>query len=94
MVILVPIEQALLWLRLRENTSQYDLIEGLVIQAQDVVLDYIGTTENDWTPETVPPRITAAIMLVVVRLHAADDGPVITDAIKSLLRRDRKPVVA
>lgn len=83
-----------MWLRLTAMSSQYELVSGLVAQAQDIVLGYIDKPDTEWTDETVPPRITAAIMLVLARLHAADDGPVITDAVKSLLRRDRKPVVA
>lgn len=74
--------------------SQDTRIQGLIDEATDIVVGYIMKPEHGWTAATVPGRIKSAILLVVARLYANDDGPVITDAVKSILRRDRKPVVA
>lgn len=68
----------------------------ILVEAQDHVLKYVGKTDDAWTDQTVPPRIKSAIILTSARLYANrdDDGEILTPAVKSLLRRDRKPVVA
>lgn len=65
-------------------------------EAHDHVLKYVAAADDAWTAQTVPPRIKSAIILVSARLYANrdDDGEILTPAVKSLLRRDRKPVVA
>lgn len=65
-------------------------------EAQDHVLKYVAAVDDAWTAQTVPARIKSAIILVSARLYANrdDDGEILTPAVKSLLRRDRKPVVA
>lgn len=71
-------------------------LQAMIVEAQDHALTYVEAAADKWTIETVPPRIRSAIILVVARLYAnrGEDGEVLTPAIKSLLRRDRKPVVA
>lgn len=82
-------------LRLGVNFHTHDtLITAMIIEATDIVIDYIMKPDHGWTIETVPGRISSAILLVIARLYARDDEPVLTDAVKSILRRDRKPVVA
>lgn len=68
----------------------------ILTEAQDHVLRYIAAEEDRWTAETVPSRIKSAIILVSARLYANrdEDGEILTPAVKNLLRRDRKPVVA
>lgn len=71
-------------------------LAGMIEEAQDHVLRYISAPADRWTEETVPPRIKSAIVLVTARLYANrdSDGEILTPAVKGLLRRDRKPVVA
>lgn len=76
------------------STFRNSLVADLLKQAQDIVIGYIEKPDNGWTETTVPPRIKAAILLALIRLYAGDDGPVITDAIKAILRRDRDPVLS
>jgi len=68
----------------------------ILAEAQDHVLRYVAAEADLWTEQTVPPRIKSAIILVTARLYANrdDDGGILTPAVKGLLRRDRKPVVA
>lgn len=71
-------------------------------QAEDIILDYLKTPgETGWDDETVPPRIKAAILLMLSALwddregkgdvgdYLKDDGP-----IAQLLRRSRDPAIA
>jgi hypothetical protein len=76
------------------STFRDDVVTDLLQQAQDIVIGYIKKPDYDWTEETVPPRIKAAILLALIRLYAGDDGPIITDAIKAILLRDRDPALA
>lgn len=71
-------------------------LQAMIEEAQDHVLTYIAAAADKWAPDAAPPRIRSAIILAVARLYATrgEDGEVLTPAIKSLLRRDRKPVVA
>ncbi len=68
----------------------------ILVEAQDHVLKYVAAADDAWTAQTVPARIKSAIILVSARLYANrdDDGEILTSSVKSLLRRDRKPVVA
>lgn len=38
-------------------------------QATDIVLDYIKAAYSCWTPENAPPRVTAAVMLIIKSLY-------------------------
>lgn len=83
--------------RLGFDFSHDDTALGLILtEAQDHVLKYVEAGEDLWSDTTVPPRIKSAIILVAARLYANrdDDGEILTPAVKGLLRRDRKPVVA
>jgi len=93
MVDLVTLEDAKERLAITFN-SQDARITGLIGEAQDIVIGYIEKPDHGWTDETAPGRIKSAIILVVARLYANDDQPVLTDAVKGILRRDRRPVVA
>lgn len=75
-------------------SSQDAKIAGIVDEATGIVLDYIDQPDPAWTVETVPFHVRAAIMLVTARLYAGDDKAVLTDAVKGILRRTRRPVVA
>lgn len=95
MVSLVDLEAAKERLGFDFNHDDFALAD-MIAEAQDHVLRYIAAPEDRWTAETLPPRIKSAILLVTARLYANrdSDGEIITAAVKGLLRRDRKPVVA
>lgn len=54
------------------DTQRLEDIELKISQATDIVLDYIKKADDEWTPETVPGRVSAAIIMVVQCLF--DDG--------------------
>lgn len=103
---LVTKEQVKAALRIDGTDADAD-IELKIAQAEDIVLDFIQPKPSPaWTGETVPPRVTAAIILVVGYLY--DDspeaqealaglsgaGPVKPSAAVSLLWRLRDPTLA
>lgn len=70
-------------------------------EASDIVLDYLGRRDNpdEWTDETVPGTVRAAVLLTFGALwenrDGGEDGPEpLSTAVKSLLRRYRDPVLA
>jgi hypothetical protein len=76
-------------------------VELKIAQAQDAVLDYLKAGSDEWTAETVPVRVTAAIILAFQGLY--DDKPDLlaglydnerTNPIVGLLQRMRNPAVA
>jgi len=82
-------------------------IELKIKQAEDIVLDFVQPKPQPaWTAETVPPRVTAAIIMTVgflldggeeameaiSGLSGAPAGP--KNPIAALLRRLRKPTLA
>lgn len=78
-------------------------LEIMIEQASDIILNYIGKSETEWTDTTAPPLIQAAI-LYQVGVMWADRGtsdPIYAPAdgyldrrITSILHRYRKPVMA
>ena len=90
--------------------SMYDAeVANKVVEATDIVLDYIGDRDNlrgwsiaDPLPDggvAVPGVVTAAILLVFGALwegrEGAEDSPEpISPAVERLLRRYRDPVMA
>lgn len=67
---LVTLDQVNLALRLdlAPNDERTPDIELKISQAEDAVIDYLKKPDHGWTPETVPPRVMAAILLVVQSL--------------------------
>ena len=59
----------------------------------DIIVGYLKITELTWTVDTVPPRVRTAILLTIQAIYDTTDDP-ITDAVKSLLWRDRDPALA
>lgn len=80
-------------------------IESKIEQATDIVLDYLKMAPDDvWTIETVPPRVSAAIIIVVrCLLDDSEDslamlsglsGADLSNPIVALLYRLRDPAIA
>lgn len=85
------------------DTSRLDDITLKIAQATDIVLDYIKQPEPDWTVETCPGRVSAAIILVVKSLY--DDaakasllgglaGNDLSNPVVAMLYRLRDPALA
>lgn len=84
--------------------EDYPTLQMKIIQAEDIIVDYLKwSTESGalYDEETIPPRIKAAMLLVLSALwddregkgdagdYLKDDGP-----IAQLLRRSRDPALA
>lgn len=66
-------------------------------EASDIVVGYLKNPDHGWTDRTAPPRIRAAVLLVLGNLYAnRGDGDVtpISQAVIDLLNRDRDPAMA
>lgn len=102
---LVTLSQVNLALRLDlvdgdERTSD---IELKISQAEDAVLDYLKKPDHGWTSDNVPPRVSAAIMLVIQSLmDEANAGSLLSglgtgdpkNPVVALLYRLRDPAYA
>ena len=62
-------------------------------EATDIVLSYLKVSDDEWTTETVPPRIRAVILRVVKNMHDELDDP-LSDEVKDRLLGDRDPALA
>lgn len=102
---LVTIDQVNLALRLElvESDERIPDIELRISQAEDAVLDYLKKPDADWDEETVPPRVSAAVLLVVQSLlDTSDTGGLLPglgsgdpkNPVVALLYRLRDPAVA
>jgi hypothetical protein len=71
---LVTLPQVNLALRLDlvDGDERTPDIQLKIAQAEDAVIDYLKKPDHGWTEGTVPPRVTAAIMIVIQSL--LDDG--------------------
>ncbi len=102
---LVTLSQVNLALRLDlvdgdERTAD---IELKISQAEDAVIDYLKKPDHGWTAETVPGRVSAAILLVIQSLmDEANAGSLLSglgtgdpnNRIVALLYRLRDPAFA
>lgn len=112
MAALVTIEQVDLGLRLdlvKSGTPPvYDDprlpdIHLKMAQATDIVVDYIKKPDHEWTVQTVPGQVSAAILLVIASLfddfRAAEmlaglSGGDLKNPVVALLHRMRDPSLA
>jgi hypothetical protein len=94
---LVSIERAKEHLNITFDDNSADL-QAKVLEASAIVVDYIKKPEIDWTEETAPPLIQAAVLLVLGDLydHRGDDGKSdpLSQAVRSILHRYRDPALA
>jgi len=92
MTSLVTIEAAKNALRVSGSDLDDDL-QLRLDQATAIVIDYIKKPDHDWTPETVPGPISAAILLVTRNLFDEVDEP-LSEPVKALVHRFRDPALA
>jgi len=76
-------------------------IELKMDQAEAAILDYLKVGADEWTAETVPAQVTAAIILAVKGLYDGNDALLAglydnerTNPIVGLLQRLRDPALA
>ena len=99
MTVLITLAQAKAQLQMLEGENDRDSQILLTMEAaSDIVVGYLKNPDHGWTNVTVPPRVRAAILLVLTNLwaHRGDDGShdPISGAVVSLLMRDRDPALA
>lgn len=75
-------------------------VELKLLQAEATILDYLKVASDKWAANTVPPMVTAAIILAVRGLYDGDDELLAglydndrKNPIVGLLQRLRKPTV-
>lgn len=102
---LVTLEQVNLALRLDlvENDERIPDINLKISQAEDAIIDFLKKPDHDWTADTVPGRVSAAIMLVIQSLFdEANTGGLLPglgtgdpkNPVVALLYRLRSPAIA
>lgn len=81
--------------------EDYPDLQLKIAQAEDIIIGYLKTNNTGWDQDTIPPRIKAAMLMVLSALwddregeedagdYLKEDGP-----IARLLRRDRDPALA
>lgn len=102
MVALVELASAKRRLRIFHDDDDVDLTD-MLIQASDIVIDYIKRPEHGWTASNAPALIQAAVLLLVAGMyqHRGDAEPDFTPAngyldrsVTAILHRYRDPAVA
>lgn len=77
-------------------------VQEKISQASDAVLDYLKTPDSTWTPETAPPRVRAAVILLIGSLLDDTKADLLTglaggdlkNPVVALLYRSRDPSLA
>ena len=96
---LVSLVQAKQHLRITSYDSDNDVMLK-VIQASDIVIDYLKSQADPaWTEDTVPGPVQAAVLLVLAHLHENRGDDMANDerlweAVGRLLMRFRDPALA
>jgi hypothetical protein len=70
------------------------LLTTKILQASDIVADYIKSLDHGWDEDTAPPSIKAAVLLVLNALYDRPDQDPLTAGVKSILHRYRDPALA
>lgn len=75
-------------------------VQMKIDQASDIIIDYLKIEAPDWTPETVPPRVQSAVLILCSALFENREGQEIAGlfeiggTIFNLLVRMRDPALA
>lgn len=70
------------------------LLTMKILQASDIVADYIKQLDHEWDADTAPPTIKAAVLLVLNVIYDSPDQDPLTIGVKSILHRYRDPALA
>jgi hypothetical protein len=93
MASLISLEAAKADLRIDDSDHDAD-VEAKAATATGVILDYIKKPGADWTEETVPFPVKAAIILALRSLYDDETSDPISDTVVRLLARQRDPALA
>lgn len=90
---LVTLAEAKTRLRLTDDDDWHEPnVEMKMVQATDIVLNYIKRTDNVWNETTAPPLVKAAILEVINNLF--QDADPLSVPVKNLLHGLRVPTLA
>lgn len=70
------------------------LLTMKILQASDIVADYIKRLDHEWTEDTAPPLIKAAVLLVLNVIYDNPENDPLTTGVKNILHRYRDPALA
>lgn len=93
MVGLITSDEAKRHLKVDSDDDDADVM-AKALQAEAIIIDYIKKPDHEWTAETVPYVIKAAMLLMLGQLYADRENADITPPIKNLLHRSRDPAIA
>lgn len=98
-VALVTEDEARLHLRLDVDAESPPgpvdrLLSMKILQASDIVVDYLKLLDHEWTTDTCPPTVKAAVLLVLTMLYDHVEDDPLTPGVKNLLQRYRDPALA
>lgn len=95
---LVTFDEARRQVRVADPNPDEDTAASIELYRQsatDIVIDYLKRADPEWTADTVPAGVKAAVLLVIGALfHDREGGDPLSDAAKSLLHRYRDPALA
>lgn len=98
-VALVTDQEARNHLRIYESSESPpsvadNLLTMLILQASNIVVDYIKDYDHGWDEDTAPPLIKAAVLLMLNLLYDDPTADPLSPGIKSILHRYRDPALA
>jgi hypothetical protein len=70
------------------------LLTSKILQASDIVADYIKQLDHAWDEDSAPPSIKAAVLLVLNVIYDHPEQDPLTTGVKSILHRYRDPALA
>lgn len=92
---LISLPEAKRQLRIADTDDAFDVeVQERLVEASDIVVDYVGARAAEWTVDTVPPRAKAAVKIMLSELFDRGSEATMPDGVRSLLARLRKPVAA
>lgn len=78
-------------------------LDAKIVQAEDIIINYLKQPDPTWTETTVPPRVKVAILWMLAHLYLGERGDsmdktkndaAVWEAIDRLLKRSRDPALA
>lgn len=91
---LITLDEAYAHLRVSEDEDALD-VALKAEEASEIVLDYVTHEDKaDWSEDTAPGVIKAAVKLVLTGLYDDRAGDPLSPAVKNVLRRYRDPTLA
>jgi hypothetical protein len=70
------------------------MLTSKILQASDIVVDYIKRYDHEWDADTAPSLIKAAVLGVLTMLYDHPEDDPLTAGVKNVLHRYRDPAIA